>query len=529
MRKIYLLLSLIVIFSFALRIYKIDTVPPSLTWDEAAVGYNAFTIANWGADEYGRSFPLIFRSFGEDKQPIHIYATAIFVKLFGLSEFSTRVPAAVFGSLNVLFIFFLARIFFKNNLIALFSSLFLAISPQNIFFSRFNHEANFALFFLMLGLLLFYQSIKKGKNFLVFSFLSFILSMLSYNGAKIVVPLILILLPVLYFKQILENKLSTLLTGLLTVGFIAVVFLNPSLILTSRYNQTAQGRVDIEKTLAFQQTHNYLLGRINLVLDQYFMHFNPKYLFETGDKNSRLSAQGSGEFYKIDALFLIIGLGYLLYKRSKTGLLMLFWALIGPLPSSLFAEAPHAGRAAFMMGSWNIVAAIGFYTLINFFKKPYLKRIVGAISLVILMVSLMIYLKYYFDGFPKRYAIDWQYGFKQVVEYIKGQNEYREVFVTTVRSQPYIFFLYYLKMPLPDYLESVIYNNAQDKSSNNVSFFDKYSFGGWNSIENDARKGVLYVLGPSEYDGLRYRSAFDVKKIIYYPNETTAFFLVSLK
>lgn len=529
MNRVYIFLILILLFSFVIRIYKIESVPPSLTWDEVAVGYNGWTIANYGRDEYGKFFPVYFQSFGEDKQPIHIYVTALFTRLLGLSEFSTRLPAAVFGVLNVWLIFYLAKTLFNSNLIGLLSSLFLAISPQNIHFSRFNHEANFALFFFMLGLLLFYQSLKNRKDFLPFSFLSFIFSMASYNASKIIVPPIILLLIILYFKEFKQEKVNFLIIVTLAVGFVLLTIFHPRILGTNRLKQTIQGKTDIERTMLYKKTQNLLLGGINLILDQYFWHFDPKYLFVSGDKNPRLSSQGSGEFYKIDALFFLFGLVYLIHKRSNNGLFLLIWALVGPAPSSLVAEAPHAARSLFMMGSWHIISALGFYFLINIFKNPLFRWLTGSILVLILLLSLRLYLNHYFNEFPKRYAIDWQYGMKQIVEYVKDHQEYDQVYTTTVRSQPYIFFLYYLKTPLPDYLNTVIYNNSLDKSSNNASSFGKYSFGGWNPIASAASKGVLYVLSPSEYDGLVRRSDFDVKKIIYYPNNTTAFYLVALK
>src|SRR3989344_517563 len=151
MKRIYILF-LIIILAATLRIYRLDSAPPSLSWDETAVGYNAWTIANWGRDEYGKVFPAFFKSFSDDKHPVHIYATAVSVKLLGLSEFSTRLPSALFGILNVLLIFFLAKLMFSSEILGLFASVLLTISPYNIHFSRFNHEANFALFFFMLGL-----------------------------------------------------------------------------------------------------------------------------------------------------------------------------------------------------------------------------------------------------------------------------------------------------------------------------------------------------------------------------------------
>lgn len=90
------------------------------------------------------------------------------------------------------------------------------------------------------------------------------------------------------------------------------------------------------------------------------------------------------------------------------------------------------------------------------------------------------------------------------------------------------FFLYYLKIPLPEYLNSVVYNRSEsNKSYNNVSYFDKYHFGDWDPLGSLPREGVLYILTPSQYDGLQYKLVFRVKKVIYYPNDTTAFYIVS--
>lgn len=146
-----IVLCVVILLAFFLRIYQLDQNPPALSWDEAAAGYNAYTIANWGQDEFGAKMPLIFTSFRDDKHPVWIYVTAIFTKFLGLSDFSTRLPAAIFGVLNVLMVFFVARVLFKSNLVALLASLFLAISPYNLQFSRGEWEANYALFFFLLG------------------------------------------------------------------------------------------------------------------------------------------------------------------------------------------------------------------------------------------------------------------------------------------------------------------------------------------------------------------------------------------
>lgn len=524
-----LILITIVILAVAIRFYKLGEVPPSISWDEAAFGYNAWTIANYGRDEYGKFLPLYFKSFGDAKHPIHIYITALSVKFLGLNEFSTRLPAAIFGALNVLLIYFLAILLFQKQLIALFSAFFIAISPYNIHFSRFNHEANFVLFFYILALVFFFYSIKKHKKILVLSALSFAICFITYHTAKIVVPITILILLILYWKEVIKNQADFTFCIIVGLALSITVIFNSQLLGIARANQTSLSKEASEKTLLYQFTKNEALGKFNLIINQYSLHFKPDFLFITGDKNPRLSSY-SGQFYKIEAFFLLLGFAFLIYKRNKEGIFILTWVLIAPIPSSLASEAPHAARASFMMGGWHIVAALGVLSLYNFFNKPLLKKGVLLIIIAFLFLSVFHYLNYYFKSYAKDFAIEWQYGMKQIVEFVKEYPEYVSVFMTDARSQPYIFFLYYLKPPLDEYLYYVtLNNNIENKSYNTVASFGRFSFGGWNTVESFPENGILYIITPSQYDGLLHRSKFEVKKLIKYPNGLDAFYLVSKK
>lgn len=532
---------LIILIAFSLRVYKINSYPPSISWDEAAVSYNGYNLFTFGRDEYGKFMPLYFQSFGDDKHPVHVYLTAPFVKLFGLNEFATRFPAALFGVFNVILVFFLTNLLFKKPLIGLVAAAFFAISPQNIHFSRFNHEANFTLFFFMLGLYLFYLAIYKKITILPFSIISFVISFFAYHPSKILVPIILLILLIFYIKKIISDKKSLIMSLFIIIFAFLLIIFNPQLLGLSRVNQTSINIDTIKKTDLFKITKNEFLGRINLYLVQYSWHFSPTYLFISGDKNPRLSSQSTGEFYKIDAIFILAGVIFLIYRRSKVGFVILIWALLSPIPSSLTAEAPHSARAMYMMGSLNIIAALGFYALISIFKYRLIKLAISVVCFVILGMGLFNYLSYYFGEYSKRYAIEWQYGMKEIVEFVKTHKDYSQIYMTDIRSQPYIFFLYYLNTPLPEYLNGVVYNKEESKSFNAVSSFDQiyilengeqnrreFYFGGWDIVESLPQEGRLYVISSSQYDGLRYKSTLDIKKIIYYPNGTEAFYLVSI-
>src|SRR3989344_1675551 len=91
-RVVYFLISCIVFIAFIIRVWSLNSNPPSLNWDEASLGYNAYSLLKTGSDEWSRQWPISFQAFGEYKLPGYIYVTIPFIALFGLSEFSVRLP-----------------------------------------------------------------------------------------------------------------------------------------------------------------------------------------------------------------------------------------------------------------------------------------------------------------------------------------------------------------------------------------------------------------------------------------------------
>jgi len=234
MKKItYIILTLIVLLGGFLRIYNLSGSPPSLNWDEAALGYNAYSILKTGKDEYGKVLPVFTRSFDEYKSTLPLYLMIPSIKIFGLNEFGVRFPSALMGTLAIVLIFLLAREIFKDERIALISSFVFAIEPWAVHLSRVYQEANTANFFLLLGLLLFLYSQKRHK-LLPFSILSFMLSMYTYNANKLLIPLFLIVLVVLnagnlrqYSKKVLKVSLSILV--LFLFAFVVLAFTGQAL------------------------------------------------------------------------------------------------------------------------------------------------------------------------------------------------------------------------------------------------------------------------------------------------------------
>lgn len=517
----------IILVGFLVRVYRLDQIPPSLNWDEASAAYNAYLIAHYGRDETGKVLPLVFRSFLDDKHPVHIYLTALIVRIFGTSDFWVRFSAVLAGVGSIILLYFIAKIWFNKH-VGLWAAFLLAISPYNIHFSRGLWETNFALVFFLAGFYFFFRGIRNKSWVLLISFLSFGISFISYHSAKVVVPVIVVILIALYIKELL--RLGRKFYACVTIALIcsSLFLIEPRLLGLSRAKQTQFSESEVRETRSYKITGSDFLGKSDLIYQNYFKHFSADYLFNKGDLNPRNGTKNQGQFYRLDLAFLIVGILVILYKRTRVGVVLLSWFMIAPLPSAMAQHAPQATRGLFMMGIWQLLVAVGIDYCLMLIRKKQIKIIMLVVLIAGYGIFFFRYIDYYFSNYRVNDAIEWQYGMKEIVEYVKSHPEYAQVYMTSERSQPYIFFLYYLKYPLNELLKTVEYNTLPSRSHNLVSFFDKYIFEYWDPIESKPSEGVLYVLTPSQYDGLRHKSEFMVKERVKYPSGADAFFLVSL-
>src|SRR2546423_2218531 len=96
-KLVTLLLFAIVILSAVLRLYQLGAVPISPDWDEAALGYNAYSIMQTGRDEFGTLLPVVLRSFDDYKPALYTYLIIPFIPFFDLTVLAVRLPSALFG------------------------------------------------------------------------------------------------------------------------------------------------------------------------------------------------------------------------------------------------------------------------------------------------------------------------------------------------------------------------------------------------------------------------------------------------
>jgi len=509
--KTTILLIGIVLLAGFLRFWQLSTLPPSLTWDEVAWGYNAYSLGIDGKDEFGRFLPLDYlESYGDYKPPIYAYLEVLPIKVFGLTEFATRFSSAFFGTLMVLVTYFLTkRIFFsssKKEWYGLAASLFLAVSPWHIMLSRAAFEANIATFFIAVGVWLYVSWIQDKKSiFLFLSLTSFILSMYTFNSARIVAPLLVMLLAFSFWKQILHYKKLVGIASL--IGVILLIpaihfFLSPQSKL--RYNevnifsdvglvkQSNQEIANDKNAVWSKVIHNRRLIYSIAYIQHYLDNLNPSFLFISGDGNPKFSTRDVGQLYLLDIPLLIVSILFLFRKRIDYWWIVPVWLLLAIIPAGVARETPHALRTEGALPTWQILSAVGLVEISFFFKKQ--RKIVLSVFLGLFTLSVFYFLHGYYAHYSREFSGEWQDGYKDALLYAKTHdNEYAHVVFTSALGRPYMYTLFYEKInPTTFRATSTITRDAFGFV--NVEKVGKYNF----PKEIVAMKNTLYIVSPSE-------------------------------
>ncbi len=466
---VVLLLTLV---AFALRYSGIASNPPSLNWDEASHGYNAFSILKTGKDEWGKSFPLIFRAFGDYKLPLYIYLTTIPVAIFGLNIASTRLISVIAGSLAVPGIYLLFKQLFPKFKLkigklslepALLAAFLLALNPWHFFISRPALEANLSLTLIIFATWALVKASKKSPDYLLSSIL-FSLSLHTYNTARVFVPLILLMWFVIYrpkFKITTKQIISAIVL-FASLGLVAYQVITGSG--TARYSQLAI----LSPSVVYQIGQNRLQSQLPSLLAR--LRFNRPIYFAQAFFKNYLGYLSLPFFYQVKGaqyqfaipvknlltlpVHILAVIGF--FKAVSSGLkssskgfkFALSWFLLAPVAAALTADPPQALRPNPMIPALIILSVIGLHWLITLFKNySWAQKILLPGLLLIITFAFYRYHQTYWQKYQYDYASSWQYGYQQAIDYVQeNKHQYDRVFITKKHAEPHIFYAFHTKL-----------------------------------------------------------------------------------
>lgn len=433
--------------------------------------------------------------------PLYTFLTVPSVAAFGLNEFSTRLPNAILGTLSVVVIYLLClKLKTDDYRLATIAALLFAISPWHLPLSRGAFEANLITFFIPLALVLFFS--KK----LALSTLFFVFSLYSYHSARIIAPLTLIGLFIIYRPKFSKSWLVLLLAIPALYSFI---FANQRAVDVSIFHPDDNWASMAAKRLELidagwppvlaRLASNKFSHVPKIFIKNYFSYFTFDFLFTKGPAEATYGMlPGTGVLSWIQMPLLFGSLVLMPKNRYRGFLVIMLCLLISPIPAAL-SKGPGfaANRAAFMSIPLTVLSAFGLQYFLSSKTKKYL--------LVLLVISNSIAIYVYFKKSPEIHARSMGYGFSQLTQFLNiNQDLYDEIRISRSLSEAHIYYAFYSQLD-PKMYQSYS-NNWPDFESQGFRFLDQYDgyylqglrFGDLNYERQDPGN-ILYIGRPSDF------------------------------
>lgn len=441
---------LVLVVAVTTYLLTLNRLPPGILNDEADIGYEAYSIAQTGKDQWGNVLPLqYFSGFGGTRLPLLVYWTVPFVKTMGLTAESIRLAGVVAGLFTVFGFFLLLKKLYRPPFAGVVS-LLLVINPWFWGLTRTTNEAVLALALTLWATWLLFES-KEREIFLPLSAVFFGLSAYAYYSSQIFVPIFLaFLILVLPWLRATTPRLKVLSLAIL------ILLISPLLAKTimgggsaTRLNQTGLtsnvslvGELNYKRGACEQQApaiwcrlvYNKPSMWASEVSANYLNHFSLTFLFSD---NWFVGILPPGRLFYFSLLpGLIFGVFTLTKEKFDRKWLWLGWLLIAPVADSLTSNG-HAMRAFLMVPPLVVISAFGWLKM----KKAWL--IVG---LIVLIFEVSRFTTDYWWYFPKKNSVYTHYQYQPLFARLFAlEKNYPNIYISNSFSsiKQYVFYVFY--------------------------------------------------------------------------------------
>ena len=416
--RILQILTIIIIFllAFFVRFFKLLEIPPGFYGDDTLLLH----LIN-----EDRNTPLPIYSYVISDPTLSVKIINFILKYFDVNIFTVKLISAIFGSLNVVFLYLLTKLFY-NNRTAIIASLIIIFMFQHILFSRKIEFYIFNLFFLCLSIYFFFLFFKKLNNlFLVFSGINLALNLYFYKAGRIA-PLIFLLF-ILVILFLIKNKINFLKVNLI-FGFSFFIAFIPLLYYIINNMDTYLGRIIYTNLLPeIIKNPEIIFSQIKLYLDYFFVGYLNSGMF--GLANVPAFDSFSSYFFLFGFLYIFIN------KLNYINLFILIWLFISLLVGLISKPMDnYAVRIIMFYPIYPILTAIGIENISNFFlkRKVLYLRLLGLIVLIGSVLAIIyINLNNFFYKYPEDPAtkLAYRYEYINILKYLQ-KNKRSKVFYT---------------------------------------------------------------------------------------------------
>lgn len=461
----------IIIFGIFVRIYEFGTLPAGLNQDEAYAGYEAYSLMKYGKDTFGYSFPCYFTAWGSGMNVLESYLAIPFIKLFGLSVFTFRLPQLICACISLpVFYLLLKEIFNRKH--ALVGLSVLAICPWHIMLSRWGLESNLAPAFLLFGFYFFVKGIRNNK-FFILSAVMYGVALYSYAITWTVVPITVFLCGIylLLTKQKLAWQYIILSAAILFV--LAIPLLLFVLVNNGYIEEIRTGFFSVPKMLVMRDSE---ISPTNLIDPTCWKSFWNVF-YKQNDGLPWNSLGDFGLFGFISVPFILLGIGKLIgvtiqkiKERIFSYELLILLGAFASVLCCLMLNNPNVNRINCLHFSTLIFVTVGICEALSWVKSGRYLKYAIAVGYFFLFFS---FCGTYYGSYNDQIGQYFNYGAGECISYVKDIGaESCAVDSSIFHSQV----LFYDQTPVDEYIETVEYTNYP-AAYLSVRSFGKYNFG----------------------------------------------------
>ncbi|HVM59588.1 MAG TPA: glycosyltransferase family 39 protein [Verrucomicrobiae bacterium] len=339
-----------------LHFWKIGSVPRGFIGDECSIAYNAYCLAQTGADEYGTPWPMYFRGIEVYYEPADVYSVLIPIRVFGLEEWAARVPCGVYYVLACAAFYLLLRHWRVEAPLALAGAFLLSVIPWAFPTSRSCTYAGHtvALLALVTGLVLTASAVRsQSKGRAVLAGVAWALALYGHQSIQPVLALLAVGCAIVLWHRLIPRwrlLLLMLLSALIVSLPLIISILRSPGGLVARFQQ-------VSITHEASSPVEMLAGAAR----RYCGYFSPRFLFISGDGQLRHHTGHGGELYWCLAPLILAGLYVSIrqWRQSASHRVILVGILASPVSAALTMDQMHSTRSVYAVIFWLLLATVG--------------------------------------------------------------------------------------------------------------------------------------------------------------------------
>ena len=176
------------------------------------------------------------------------------------------------------------------------------------------------------------------------------------------------------------------------------------------------------------------------------------------------------------------------------------WLMIGIIPAATARETPHALRIETTLPIFQIIIAYGVIVLLSrvweYKLRKNFKLLIVILNFALLTLNFIYYLHGYYVHYPIEYSGEWQYGYREAIEYAESvKNDYNKIVFTKALGRPYIYLLFYGKYK-PEFFRKSAKIEREVLGFVHVNSFGKYIFTKDPNGVSQSKGKTLYINTP---------------------------------